>query len=70
MRSRETGLPFVICNRTGRDAELDFRCAESLVIVEGERRLVHRSERPRVVTFKLDNLQGRPAVSGFEVCAL
>ncbi|NJO55933.1 MAG: carbon-nitrogen hydrolase family protein, partial [Rhodospirillales bacterium] len=53
-RSRETGLPFIVCNRTGREEGIDFRGAESLVIVAGERRLAHRSDQPVVLTLDWD----------------
>lgn len=69
-RSRETGLPFVVCNRTGREDGLDFGRAESLVIVDGERRLVHRSELPVVLTFDWDRRLGRVASAAFSIDAL
>ncbi|MFO1153915.1 MAG: carbon-nitrogen hydrolase family protein [Rhodospirillales bacterium] len=50
-RSRETGLPFFVCNRTGRDGTMDFSQAESLVIIGGERRLAHHSLQPTLLTF-------------------
>jgi N-carbamoylputrescine amidase len=59
-RSREAGLPLIVCNRTGRENGIDFRGAESLVIVAGERRLVHRSDRPVVLTFDWDVEQRAP----------
>jgi predicted amidohydrolase len=59
-RSRETGLPFIVCNRTGREDGIDFRRAESLVIVAGERRLAHRSDRPVVLTLDWDAEQRAP----------
>lgn len=36
-RSRETGLPLFVCNRTGVDQTLSFRDAESVVVSNGER---------------------------------
>lgn len=59
-RSRETGLPLIVCNRTGRENGIDFSGAESLVIVAGERRLVHRSELPVVLTLDWDVSQRSP----------
>lgn len=54
-RSRETGLPFIICNRTGRERKgIDFTRAESLVIVNGKRQLIHHSDQPSVLTFDLN----------------
>lgn len=66
-RSRETGLPFVVCNRTGREDELDFGHAESLVIVDGKRRLVHQSERPVVLTFDWDRRSRRVTSAAFSI---
>ena len=48
-RSRETGLPVFVCNRTGADRTVKFWRAESLVIEQGERRLVHTSEDSAMV---------------------
>lgn len=59
-RSRETGLTVIVCNRTGRDQGLDFSCAESLVIVGGARRFVHRLERPCIITLDLDRRTWQP----------
>jgi predicted amidohydrolase len=50
-RSAETGLPLIVCNRTGIEDTLDFSLAESLVIKNGNRLLAHRSERSAVLTF-------------------
>src|SRR5690348_2741471 len=44
-RSAENGLPLIVCNRTGRETTLSFLKAESLVIKNGERLLVHSSEK-------------------------
>jgi predicted amidohydrolase len=38
-RSRETGLPLFVCNRTGKDRALDFWEAESVVVNDGKRLL-------------------------------
>jgi predicted amidohydrolase len=37
--SAETGLPVVVCNRTGAEPGIDFRRAQSVVTHRGERRL-------------------------------
>ena len=42
-RSRETGLPLFVCNRTGSDSTLDFRSAQSVVAMKGKRLLSHTS---------------------------
>ena len=66
-RSRETGLPFIVCNRTGVDDTLDFTDAESLVIVAGSRRLTHRSADPAVLTFDWDAVNRLPVSAAFAV---
>jgi N-carbamoylputrescine amidase len=35
--TRDTGLPLLVCNRTGVDSTLDFRRAESVVVKDGRR---------------------------------
>lgn len=42
-RSRETGLPLFVCNRTGQDDTLGFLDAESVVIHNGERLMAFHS---------------------------
>jgi predicted amidohydrolase len=43
--SRVTGLPLLVCNRTGLDRTLRFTGAESLVVKDGERLCAFTSER-------------------------
>jgi N-carbamoylputrescine amidase len=50
-RTLETGLPLIVCNRTGKDHTLSFVGAESLVVQHGKRLLAHHSERSAVLTF-------------------
>ncbi|MBS0152669.1 MAG: carbon-nitrogen hydrolase family protein [Nitrospira sp.] len=53
-RSHETGLPLIVCNRTGAEETLDFWKAPSLVVKNGERLLSHTSDRSAVLTFDWD----------------
>lgn len=50
-RSHETGLPLIVCNRTGAEPTLDFWKAPSLVVTNGERVLSHTSDRSAVLAF-------------------
>lgn len=50
-RTRDTGLPLLVCNRTGEDLQLDFREAESVVVIDGERLLSFQSPRSTVLVF-------------------
>jgi N-carbamoylputrescine amidase len=49
-RSLETGLPLIVCNRTGRDRSLDFTGAESIVAIAGHRVLSARPDRSVILT--------------------
>ena len=53
-RSHETGLPLIVCNRTGAEKTLDFGKAPSLVVKNGDRLLSHTSDRSAVLTFDWD----------------
>jgi predicted amidohydrolase len=48
--TQDTGLPLLVCNRTGPDRTLDFTAAESVVIKDGERLLTLSSDRSTVFT--------------------
>ena len=54
-RTSQTGLPIMVCNRTGieRD-EMDYRLAESVVAQNGRRLLEATSDRSVVLTFDWD----------------
>ena len=43
--TKDTGLPLLVCNRTGPDRTLDFTGAESVVVKDGQRRLSLSSTR-------------------------
>lgn len=53
-RTHETGLPLIVCNRTGAEKSLDFWKAPSLVVKDGMRLLTHTSNRSAVLTFNWD----------------
>jgi predicted amidohydrolase len=52
-RTRDTGLPLIVCNRTGEEEGLSFLRAESVVVKNGRRVLSHHSERSVVLTFEV-----------------
>jgi predicted amidohydrolase len=43
--TKDTGLPLLVCNRTGPDRTLDFTRADSVVVKDGQRLLSLSSER-------------------------
>ena len=56
--TQDTGLPLLVCNRTGQDRTLDFTAAESVVVKDGKRLLTLSSNRSAVFTIDWD-LQGQ-----------
>lgn len=54
-RSADTGLPIMVCNRSGaEERELDYRTAESVVAKDGRRLLTATSDRSVVLSFDWD----------------
>jgi predicted amidohydrolase len=52
--TQDTGLPLLVCNRTGEDRTLDFTAAESVVVKDGMRLLTLSSDRSTVFTVDWD----------------
>lgn len=52
--TRDTGLPLIVCNRTGPDRTLDFRQAESVVVKNGRRLLSLSSARSAIFAIEWD----------------
>jgi 5-aminopentanamidase len=52
--TRDTGLPLIVCNRTGPDRTLDFSQAESVVAKDGRRLLSLSSTRSAVFAIEWD----------------
>ena len=54
-RTIDTGLPIMVCNRSGEEkGELDYRRAESVVAHQGRRLLAGCSDRSVVLSFDWD----------------
>jgi predicted amidohydrolase len=70
LRTIETGLPLIVCNRTGRETSLDLSRAESVVIKNGQRLLSHRSPESAVLTFDWDLERMAPNSAEFMVSKL
>lgn len=66
-RTIDTGLPIIVCNRTGKELSLDFSEAESLVIKNGRRLLWYRSPSSAVLTFDWSIRQMSPISSKFHI---
>jgi predicted amidohydrolase len=58
--SVKTGLPLFVCNRTGKDAVLDFKDAESVVVHRGERLFSMVSKRSVVFVFDWNTAREAP----------
>ncbi|MFA7270382.1 MAG: adenosylcobinamide amidohydrolase [Sterolibacterium sp.] len=57
-RTRETGLPLVVNNRTGKEPELDFSQGPSGVVFEGKRLFSFQSPMTRLFYIDWDKKQG------------
>jgi len=57
-RSKETGLPLIVNNRTGREPELDFTHGESVVAAGGERLFAFSANQSRLFYVDWDRRQG------------
>lgn len=53
-RSFETGLPVIVNNRTGIEADFDTRKAESIVAIQGERVFQYSSERSSIIILRFE----------------
>ena len=52
--TRDTGLPLLVCNRTGPDQTLNFTAAESVIVKDGQRLLSFQAEGSTVFTIDWD----------------
>lgn len=69
-RTRETGLPLIVANRTGAEQSLDFGKAPSLVVRNGDRVLSHTSERAAILMCEWDFAGMMPLSSGFRTACM
>lgn len=52
--TRDTGLPLLVCNRTGPDRTLNFSQAESVIVKDGQRILSLRAEHSAIFIIEWD----------------
>jgi predicted amidohydrolase len=64
--TKDTGLPLLVCNRTGPDRTLDFRKAETVVAQNGQRLLSMSSERSAIFIIDWDLRAGTLASSEYQ----
>ncbi|HEY7041013.1 MAG TPA: carbon-nitrogen hydrolase family protein [Methylomirabilota bacterium] len=62
----DTGLPLLVCNRTGPDETMSFREAESVVVAGGRRLLSLRSEGSAIFAIDWDPSAGRLASERYQ----
>ena len=65
-RSLETGLPVLVCNRTGRDASLNFEGSSSVVVVKGKRVAEYAETLPVILTMDFDE-SWQPLSTSFSI---
>jgi len=65
-RTHETGLPLIVCNRTGAERTLEFWKAPSLIVANGERVLSHTSDQSAILTVEWDFSSMNLRSAGFQ----
>jgi len=68
--TKDTGLPLLVCNRTGPDRTLNFTQAESVVVQDGKRMLSFRSLRAAIFVIDWDLATNHLASTRFQQIAL
>ena len=68
--TQDTGLPLLVCNRTGQDRTLDFTAAESVVVKDGKRLLILSSNDSTVFTVDWDIHRQSLAAPSYQNIAL
>ncbi|MDR3560021.1 MAG: carbon-nitrogen hydrolase family protein, partial [Negativicutes bacterium] len=66
-RSKETGLCFFVCNRTGPEAHLNFEGSLSIVAVNGRRIVEYADKQPAILTIDVDTDSWRPQRENFTI---
>jgi len=69
-RTEETGLPLIVCNRTGTERTLDFWKAPSLAVKNGKRLLSHTSDRSAVLMCDWDFVAMKPLLAAYQTVYL
>jgi len=68
--TKDTGLPLLVCNRTGPDRTLKFTQAESVVVQDGKRLLSFRSARSTIFIINWNLATNRLVSTQFKQIAL
>lgn len=66
----DTGLPLIVCNRTGPDKTLDFTKAETVVVKDGRRLLSLSSDRSAIFVIEWDRQAGSLATRDYRTLDL
>ena len=66
----DTGLPLLVCNRTGRDRTLDFTNAESVVVKDGRRLMSMSSQQSAIFIIDWDVTAHNVITTQYERIAL
>lgn len=65
--SKNTGLCFYVCNRTGKDTQLSFQGSTSIVAVNGTRKVEYADVWPAILTIDIHAESWFPIGEGFSV---
>jgi predicted amidohydrolase len=66
-RSKETGLSFIVCNRTGKEKSMDFSGGATVFVSDGQRLLEYSEEQSAILTIDVDPKTWRPIQDQFTI---
>jgi predicted amidohydrolase len=66
-RSQETGLPIIVCNRSGREHSLDFSGSASVIVADGTRIVSYTDPNEAVLTIDLHAQTWMPWQNKFRI---
>lgn len=69
-RSQETGLPILVCNRTGQGALVNFEGSSSVIAAEGRRLAEYSDKKPAILTMDFNPENWHPRRARFNVFEL
>jgi predicted amidohydrolase len=69
-RSLETGLCMYVCNRTGKEDQMNFEGSASAVIAGGRRMFEYSGKQPAILTVDVDGVDWSPRNDSFRILEL
>ena len=69
-RTLDTGLTMIVCNRTGKENNMNFTGGTSVIVVNGKRVVTYSDIEEAILTIEVDSQTWQPLTSHFEITKL